>query len=317
MDNPQLSQVHVEGALPDLVVGALNSDSNFVAGRVFSLTPVNNTSDKFFKWTQADLLRDDAVMTAGGTGLPDTNVGLTVDTFSTDEYTVGHKLPIRTLQNSDDVLKIEQAIASILVGKIQQKMEGIFTAQGFTTGIWGTDASLSSAQWSDNANDPRAAVDVGKAKILRETGREPNQLTIGYEVYQALQRNAFVRDQIKYTSAATPDDNALAGFFGMKQVIVGKATRNTAVRGATPSYSLYAGKNALLTYNATLDNQGNTPFTPEAAKMFVFNKRTNGIVSIESGVNTELGYYWWKAQIDASLKVCTPSMGYLMTSAVA
>ena len=79
------------------------------------------------------------------------------------------------------------------------RQERKFVSDVFTTGVWGTDRTLSGTdQWSDFVNsDPRDDVETAKEAILGVTGFASNTMVVGWQVWRQLKNPPDVRAQIK------------------------------------------------------------------------------------------------------------------------
>jgi len=128
--------------------------------------------------------------------------------------------------------------------------------------------------WSDLTNsDPIQDVETWKATILSTTGFEANKLVLGYDVYQVLRNHPDVIDRVKYTGNQVPDTQYLAQLFGLNEVLVAKAVKNTANEGATGSFSFTFGKSALLVYSAPSPSI----LTPSAGYCFQWTGVSEGL----------------------------------------
>ena len=85
------------------------------------------------------------------------------------------------------------------------------------TTLTGTD------QWSDAAADPGAQVRDYKDVVRKSCGVNPNVMNFGPDAWRALQSNAKIREQFKYTSAESITREMAAAYFQVDQVNVGNA----------------------------------------------------------------------------------------------
>jgi len=259
MSNPTLSQVHVDAILTNASVAYIQNADNFIASKVFPIVPVDKQSDLYFKYTKEDWFRDDARVRADGAEAAVSGYGLTTDSYFADVYAVKKAVGDQLMANFDTPLDPLRDAAKFTSQLLMNRMEAQFITDYVTTGIWGTDytgvAGSPSAgefkQWSDTANsDPIEDIEEAKADILSATGFEANKLVLGYEVYKTLRNHPDIIDRVKYTGRDVPDTQYLAQLFGLDEVLVAKAVKNTAAEGQTGSFDFTFGKTALLVHSA-------------------------------------------------------------------
>ena len=259
MTNPTLNQVHVDAILTNASVAYIQSADNFIATKVFPIVPVDKQSDLYFKYTKEDWFRDDARVRADGAEAAVAGYGLTTDSYYADVYAVKKAIGDQLMANFDSPLDPLRDGAKFTAQLMLNRLEAQFVTDFVTTGIWGTDyegvASSPTGnqfiQWSDLANsDPIQNIEAAKAKILSTTGFEANKLVLGYDVYRVLRNHPDIIDRVKYTGRDVPDTQYLAQLFGLDEVLVAKAVKNTAAEGQTGSFSFSFGKSAILVHSA-------------------------------------------------------------------
>ena len=259
MTNPTLNQVHVDAILTNASVAYIQSADNFIATKVFPIVPVDKQSDLYFKYTKEDWFRDDAQVRADGAEAAVAGYGLTTDSYYADVYAVKKAIGDQLMANFDSPLDPLRDGAKFTAQLMLNRLETQFVSDFISTGVWGTDyEGVSSSptgdqfiQWSDLANsDPIQNIETAKAKILSTTGFEANKLVLGYDVYRVLRNHPDIIDRVKYTGRDVPDTQYLAQLFGLEEVLVAKAVKNTAAEGQNGSFSFTFGKSALLVHSA-------------------------------------------------------------------
>lgn len=104
------------------------------------------------------------------------------------------------------------------------------------------------SKWTDAASDPKADIDGGREAVRRQVGRYPNQLTLGAAAFNAARNHPKVKEQFKYTSADSVSEVMLARYFGLDEVIVGKAVYlPDGVADDQPATDVW-GNDAILSY---------------------------------------------------------------------
>lgn len=260
MPSPNVSQVHSTTPLTNVAVAYMQDHDHFIADKVFPVVPVKKQSDLYYKWNKGDFFRDEAQIRGDGGESAGSGVDLTTDNYAAKVWALHKDIGDQMRANADTALDLETTMSEYLMQKLLIRRDRLFATGYLTTGKWGTDitgtASTSDAthtiQWSDDANsDPFTDIANQQTTMLQNTGMMPNKLTLGYPVYQALRKHPLVIDRVKYTMQAdaksiTPE--LLAAAFDVDQIVVAKASYNSAKKGATDSFSFAVGKVALLSY---------------------------------------------------------------------
>jgi hypothetical protein len=282
MPQPSINQVHVDAILTNASVAYIQSADNFIATKVFPIVPVDKQSNLYFKYTKEDWFRDDARLRADGAEAATSGYGLTTDSYYADVFAVKKAVGDQTMANFDNPLDPMRDAAKFTAQLILNRLENQFVTDWFTTGIWGTDytgvAGTPSTgefkQWSDLANsDPIQDIEIAKGKILSTTGFEPNKLVLGYDAYRVLRNHPDIIDRVKYTGRDVPDTQYLAQLFGVDEVLVAKAVKNTAAEGQTGAFSFSFGKSAMLVYAPATPSL----LTPSAGYSFQWRGVSEGL----------------------------------------
>lgn len=278
--NPTPGDVHVNVPLSNISIAMLQSAANFVAARVFPNIPVQKQSDRYYTYDRGEFNRDEMKERAAGT--ESAGGGYTVDntpTYYCPVYAFHKDIDDQTLANADAVLNLDREAVAYVTQKALIKREKLWVNGYFKAGVWTNDytgvASAPSGaqflQWNDVNSTPIENVRLLKRKILESTGFEPNVLTLGRPVYDALVDHPDIIDRIKYGqtpgSAAVANKEALARLFEIDRIEVCNAIENTAKEGQTAAHSFIAGKGVMLAYAAPAPGL----MTPSAGYTFSWN----------------------------------------------
>src|SRR5688572_17939345 len=117
-------------------------------------------------------------------------------------------------------------------------------------------------------------------------------------------------------TGSTVNDAMLAQIFGVKNVYVAKAIKNTAVEGETAAYSFVLGKHALLLHVA--ENPG--LLTPSSGYTFSWRGVSQGMgadIGVRSFRMEALAAERVEAQIAIDFKLVAADLGYFFNGAVA
>jgi hypothetical protein len=138
------------------------------------------------------------------------------------------------------------------------RRERLFASEYLTIGVWGTDVTggTNFAQWDDEAtSDPAEDIKVARIKILLNTGRRPNCLTVDIYTHEALKKHPLI--QAKFFGVVGGQGNVtnamLASYFEVEKYLVSAAVYTASDETvANPVMSFIAPKCALLSYAPTV-----------------------------------------------------------------
>lgn len=269
---PSRSDVHVDRPLTQISLAFMQGAENFVADRVFPVVSSTKQSDLYFTYDRGEFNRDEmeerapATESAGGTY-----------TIGTDSYfarvrAYHRDIPDQVRANADDPISLDREASEYVTLKGLIKREVTWNAQYFTAGdpgdTWTFDTDGAVARsgsfdptsaanndllyWNDAASTPIEDVREGKRYVLESTGFEPNKLTLGKAVYDALLDHPDIvarLDRGQTSGPAMANRDSLAALFEVDEILVMKAIQNTAAKGATNSHSFIGGSNGMLTYS--------------------------------------------------------------------
>ena len=268
------NSVHLDAPLTNLTLAYTQSQDNFIADQIFPIVGVDKQSDKYYKYDRAHMNRTgDVKKLAPRTEVE--RIGMTVsdDSYFTEVYGLGMDFDEQSLANEDAALDLRTAGAQTLAMRLMIHREKQFADTFFTTGVWGTDRTLSgSAQWDHADSTPIQDVTTASRTIqLGSGGFRPNTLVVGRETHDALVNNAQILSRLN--GGATVSNTALvtkaklAEIFEVERYFVMEAVQNDTKEGAAESNTFIGGDSAMLCY--TPSNAG--LLTPAAGLTFAWN----------------------------------------------
>lgn len=285
MPSPYLSQVHVDRPLVNMSIAYIQTQDDFICGKVFPYVPVDKKSDRYFVYLKEDWFRDDATVRAPNTE----SAGGGYDLDNTPSYNcivyAYHKdIDEQEEANSDVPLNPERDATRFVARKLLLRQELQWVSDFFTTSKWTGSSSggdiTPAPTWDDPTSTPIEDVQTQQAAVLTGTGFEANTFVLGFQVYQKLVRHPDVIDLIKYGAGpgnpAIANEAALAKIFSVERVLVSKSVKNTAQKTpGTPTFTgaLTAGKNALLCYV----NKSPSIMEPSAGYVFMWKGISRGL----------------------------------------
>jgi hypothetical protein len=266
---PTAADVHVNRPLTNISVAALQ-EAPALADLVFPTVEVQNQSDVFFKFNTSDMARIEMGLRAPGTEAKE--AGYRVDSSTSyfcKSYALKKTIPVEVRRNSDQPLDPDRNAVQFLMQQAKLKREKLFAAAAWTTSIWTTDVTGSSAGlWSDNSSDPAEQIETYKTTILGRIGRLPNTLAMNHAVWAKLKNHPLIVDRFKHTSAQSITKEMVAALFEIDRLVVGSLYETSSKEGnATQTLAAILGNHALLCYVPTSPGLE----TPAAGYTFAWN----------------------------------------------
>jgi len=322
------SAVHVDQPLTNLTLAYAQSQENFIADKVFPTVGVSKQSDKYYIYDRANMNRTgDVAKLAPRTEVNRIGMTLSTSSYFADVYGLGMDFDEQTLANEDAMLDIRSAGAETLAMRLMIHREEQFATNFFSTGVWGTDNTLSGTdQWSDYTNStPIQDVTAARRAVqLASGGFKPNTMVVGKEVRDKLINHPDILARLNggatVTNTALITDAKLAEIFEVENFYVMEAVKNSSVEGVAESNAFIGGKNALLAYTPSTAGL----MSPAAGLTFAWNnlEGVNNLgITVESFSDDALKRQQIAEMIQVKMsydmKVVGADLGYLFANAVA
>lgn len=231
------------------------TNPEFIGHRVLPYADIPNRSMKVIKFGKDAFRRYLDTRRAPGGETPRVQFGYASDPISLKQDALEALVPDEIRQDASRVPGID--LASVSINSIQDIMA---LGREVETAELVRDASIYDAshktalagtnKWSHADSNPGMDVREGREAVRRSIGRYPNVLAIGPDVFNALCEHPKIRDRFKYTSSDSITEAMLARYFGLDEVIVGKAVALADTAADTALASDVWGKDAILFYRA-------------------------------------------------------------------
>lgn len=274
MPNPTAGDVHVNVPLTNISIAYMQDAAGFVADRVFPNIPVMKQSDRYFRYDRSDFWRNQFERRAPGT--ESAGSGWKIDstpTYFADVWALHKDIDDQIRANADNPLNMDRDATLWLSEQAMIAREVTWASKYFTTGVWsgvtgsaGTDITGEPSspstnqvlQWNDAASTPIADVKANSDLIHLLTGKRPNKLNMGRQVWTQLSEHPDIIDRIKYTSGnnnpAVVSKQAAAALFELDEILVMDGIQVTSAENpafeTSKTTAFIAGKGALLVYAA-------------------------------------------------------------------
>jgi len=180
MAQPTAQAVHaVDVPLTNISTAYIQSQTNFIADKVFPVVPVEKQTDKYYTYTKNDWFRDEAQPRADGTESAGSGYGLSTASYSCDLYAIHKDIGYQARNNADAGINLDRDATEFVTQRLMLRREIQWVSDYFTTSVWGTDSTPSNLWSAYTTSDPIDDIETGKSAILSVTGFEPNTLVLG------------------------------------------------------------------------------------------------------------------------------------------
>ena len=318
-NQPTSTAAHFNVPLNNIVVAYMQS-ANMVSEAVFPVVPVAKQSDLFYKYDIDTFYRDDAKPRAPGTESAGGGFTFNMDSYNCLVEAYHKDIDEQLRANADSVLQLDRAASLFVAQKMVLRRETRWLDTFFKQGVWATDwagvvgvPTTNQFQRFDVASsDPRLVVEATKLQVLATTGYELNVAVFGAAVMSRLVTNPFVREQFKYTSAESINEEMVARYLGLDNVYVSKSVVATGNEGAAATVGLQAGRHVLLAHRAAAPSV----MAPSAGYTFSWTGLTGGGVSTTKFPLVQLASDRVESQMAYDFKVVAPQLGVFLRDAV-
>ena len=276
--------------LTNMSMAYFANPGDFVAPSIFPICPVGQSSSYYYKFSKADLARDNVQRKPAYGRVAPAIMGQEDNSYKceVDQVLVGiDQIAQLNYQRSraPGVADPRRAKVRFATEQMLLHQDILFASKFFKTGVWqneikGTATGSGTGEFkkfSDSAFDPVGFFDDHSADMKRNGRRRPNRLALGVEAYNALKNHPAIIERVKYTgTTANPakvTPQVLAQLFGIEQVKVVESTYNAAGIGQGADMQFICdSKSALLCY-ATPTPQIDEP---SAGYIFTWDMLGNG-----------------------------------------
>lgn len=295
-------------ALTNMALAYYQDDTKCFAKTIFPICPVLLSSDNYYVFDKEDLLRDSWHRKPAYGKVATAVLSEHTETYTclVDQMIMG----IDQIRQTDLNRRIgpkaadpKQQRVKTMAGQANIHQDSLFARKFFRKGVWGQEftgvdstapASGQFIKLSNGNSDPVSFVDEKKTAMEESTGRMPNRMALGVNVFNALKKHPAILERVKYggttANPASVTLNVLAQLFGIDRITVQRSIMNKAEPGQVAKMEYIGDPNAFLLAYAT-----DTPSIeePSAGYIFTWDMLGNGnilpVLSYlgESGTHSE------------------------------
>lgn len=270
-------------ALTNMALAYYQNSKNYFAKAIFPVCRVNLSSDNYYVFNKEDLLRDNwSRKPAYGQVMPAV-VSEHTETYAcqVDQMIMGiDQIRQTDLQRRQGpgIRDPRQQRTKTIAEQANIHQDLLFAKNFFKAGVWANewsgkdDTNVSGKEFikfSNHNSDPIQFINTQKTDMHRQTGRTPNKLAIGANVFDALRYHPGILERIKYggttANPANVTENVLAQLFGVEELVVLMSIHNQAKQGKNADMEFIGDPNALLLAYAT-----DAPAVDEPSAGYIF-----------------------------------------------
>ena len=269
-------------ALSNMALAYYQNASNYFAKAIFPICPVDLSSDNYYKFSKEDLLRDDWQRKPAYGKVQPAVLSESTDTYNckVDQMIMGiDQIRQTDLQRRQgpSIRDPRQQRAKSIAEKANIHQDVMFANGFFKAGVWndeweGVASSATGKQFikfSDDNSEPIKFVDERKTDMQESTGRTPNRLALGANVFNALKEHPAILERVKYggstANPASVTEKVLSELFGVEKLVVLKSIQNKAAYGEAGNMGFIGDPDAFLLAYAT-----NAPAVDEPSAGYIF-----------------------------------------------
>ncbi len=275
--------------LTNMSVAYFQKPEDFIARKLFPLCPVQLSTSNYYKFSRADLARDNVHRKPAFGAVAPAIFSESEDTYKceVDQIRVGID-SLKTLNyqrtNAPGMIDPRRAKVRLVSESLQLHLDLGFASAFFNENAWtqtkagvaATPGTNQFLRFSDSNFDPVHFFNDLITDMKQNTRRRPNKLALGVKAYNALCEHGDIIDRVKY-SGSTPNPaivnaNVLAQLLGLEEVVVLESTYNSAGEGKEDMKFVCNPCDALLCYA----NPTPAVDEPSAGYIFTWDMLGNG-----------------------------------------
>lgn len=280
-------------ALSTMALAYYQQDSTTLAKNMFPVCPVGLSSDNYYVFDKEDLLRDNWQRKPAYGKVDPAVISEHTETYActVDQMIMG----IDSIRQTDlnrrqgpRTADPRQQRTKVMAAQANIHQDSDFSKSFMKHGVWANegqgkdDTSVSGNEFikfSNGNSDPIAFFDAKKTAMRQATGRTPNRLGLGINVFNALKVHPAILERVKFggttANPANVTENVLAQLFGVDRIVIDQTVQNKAGLGQAANMQFIGDPNSFLLAYAT-----DTPSIeePSAGYIFTWDMLENGIL---------------------------------------
>jgi len=328
----------VDPYLTNIAIADFQADTEFLTPTIFPIVPVMMQGGRYSVWERGSLLRPEMRRKPYGDRPVQGSYKQGNDSFWCENSALEKVIDPADVANALDPMAPFKGAVNYLTLNAKLSMDKEWSERYFRAGVWafqyiGVGANPNNAldtpeflQFDQAGAMPAQFVRSRAARMNLLTGRKPNILVVGENVFQYLTFSPDFVDRVKYVQQGIADLNLMASFFDVDKVIVARAVENAAAEGLPDDFQFLVDPNSmLLAYAAPRPSKE----LPSAG--YTFNWRglfaqmkgqqadaqgTNALAIIRRGFDDRTPADWIQIHTAYEMKVTAPDLGMYFSDVI-
>ena len=248
---PTPSAVHVDRPLTNMSSAILQEESAFIAGQVFPQISVSKQSDLYRKYPEEYFNRDQMRKRAPGTETQGVGYEMSTSPYYCDVWGLHHDIDEQTEENADEEVDLDFEATTLLSMQALINRERQWAQKFFVSGAWTNESSPTN--WAAGGGDPLGDIEAARIAMLGRSGKSPNTMVLGAEVWSALKLHPDLLDRVnrgQTEGAAQVMRSTLAALTEIPRIFVAESIYDSSLEGGTSSPGFVFGDHCLLMHVA-------------------------------------------------------------------
>lgn len=245
---------YVDRALTNLTQAYLNDAADFMAEKLFPVVNVEKPTGKYWIYNKNNLLIPSSTLRTGRSETKEASFGKTLGNYGPlNEHALKDFISRDEYKQTDAPINVESDVVNFLNEKMLLAQENDLATQLSDTAIITNNTTLSgTSQWSDKANsNPFNDIKTAVIAMRGDALKSPNTVAFSFESWLEVIDHPDFLDRIKWSRTGVmteADFIQLFAPYGITQVFIGKAQKNTATEGQTATVGSVWGKHVWVAY---------------------------------------------------------------------
>lgn len=288
-------------------------NNEFIGIKIFPTVPVTQRGGKILSFSKEDFMLYGTAR-APGNNTKRVQFGYAGAPYALEDFRLEGVLPIENMQEASAVPGIDLGAMTVrktqnIIGLRLEKAQADLARNPANYDASNKLTLSGTSQWSDfsGTSDPIKDVETAKEVVRKQTGKRPNIILMGAQVFASLKQHPKIVDRMKYTGRDIATPEILASLFSVKEVVVGDSVYADDAGNLIDVW----GKDVVLAYTVT----GSA--TEMGEPTFGYTYQLQGYVMVEQPYEDRNANSWVYPVADSVAPVIAgKSAGYLITNAV-
>ena len=247
----------IDPYLTNIAIADFQADQDFLAPSTFPILPVTQQGGRYSVWDRGSLLRPEMRRKAYGDRPVQGSYKVKNDSFWCESNALEKVIDPADIANSLDPLAPFEGAVNYLTLNAKLSMDKEWAETFFRIGVWafeyhGIPGNPSTTpdtgdflQWDQAGAMPAQFIRARATRMKLLTGRKPNTMVIGENVYNYLSFSPDFVDRVKYTQKGVIDLDMMASFFDVDKVMVAGGVVNNAQEGLPDDFAFILDANSM------------------------------------------------------------------------